>query len=181
MPDRQATKAEIAARLNLSERQIATLVRSGKLADGTEFPSRVSGRSRTFPADRCFEWYVRYKQEEALQRADGRKQPATMQDAELRKAIADAEIAELKLQRLRGEIVPLEQYRRELRRVLTRVRARFQSVPGEYASQILEPLDMARATLILRDLVANVLTELQPAGGAIGDADETDGTDEAVA
>lgn len=180
MADRHVVRAEIAARLGLSERQITNLVRTGKLADGSSFPSRVSGRDRTFPSDRCFDWYVRYKQEEALQRAAGKKEPANMAEAELRKAIADAEIAELKLQRLRGEIVPLDQYRRELRRVLSRVRARFQAIPGEYAPRILEPLDMARATMVLRDLVGSVLAELQSSGRST-DADEPGDENEAVA
>ena len=175
MPDRLVSRRELAERLNLSERQITTLVKSGRLADGTEFPSRVEGRERSFPTDRCFEWYLRYKQEEALQRAAGRQEPANMAEAELRKAIADAEIAELKLQRLRGEVVPADAYRRELRRVLTRVRARFTSIPGEYASRILEPLDMARATAVLRDLVATVLAELQSAPSEpVDDASEAE-------
>lgn len=95
----------------------------------------------------------------------------TMAQAELRKAVADAGVAELKLQRLRGEMVPLEEYRKELRRVLGRVRGRIAAIPGEYAPRILEPLDMPRATVLLRGLVAAVLAELQHAGDpAPGDA-----------
>lgn len=164
MADRLVSRREIGDRLGLSERQITNLIKSAKLADGTPFPSRVDGRDRKFPTDRCFDWYVRFKQEEALKRADSRKEPENMADAELRKAIADAEIAELKVMRLRGDVVTLETYRKELRRVLTRVRARFAAIPGEFAPRILEPMDMARASAVLKDLVATVLAELQRAG-----------------
>jgi phage terminase Nu1 subunit (DNA packaging protein) len=172
MRDRHVSRAEIAERLNLTERRITELVKDGKLADGTVFPSRVDGRDRKFPVQRCFEWYLRFKQEEAVERAAGRTTPANMAEAELRRAIADAELAELKLQRLRGEVVPLETYRNELRRVLSRVRGRFQAVPGEFAPRILEPLDMVKATSVLKDLVGTVLAELQHV--SIEDAGDSD-------
>lgn len=105
-----------------------------------------------------------------------KNEPESMADAELRKAIADAEIAELKVMRLRGDVVTLETYRKELRRVLTRVRSRFTAIPGEYAPRILEPMDMARASAVLKDLVATVLMELQRAG-----ADDELGQDAAAA
>ena len=101
-----------------------------------------------------------------------KKEPENMADAELRKAIADAEIAELKVMRLRGDVVTLEHYRKELRRVLGRVRARFAAIPGEYAPRILEPMDMARASAVLKELVATVLAELQRIGA--GDDEEED-------
>lgn len=177
MPDRFVSRAEIADRIGLSARQITNLVRSGKLSDGTVFPSRVNGRDRTFPVERCFEWYVRFKQEEALERAAGRPALSNIADAELRKAIADAEIAELKVQRLRGEVAPIEQYRNEMRRVMTRVASRFRAMPGEYASKILEPLDMPRATNVLRDMVGEVLAELQVAARSTSVEEIADGED----
>lgn len=172
MADTHVSRAEIAARLGLSERQVTNLVRSGRLADGTPFPSRVRGRTRTFPTDRCFAWYIRFKQEEALERAATRESPTNMQEAELRKAVADAEMAELRLATMRGDVVPIEQYRRELHRTLSRVAARFASVPGEYAPRILEPLDMPRAVKLLRELVATVMAELQSAAGSTTDLED---------
>lgn len=172
MAERYVSRREIAERLGLSERQITNLVRDAKLADGTEFPSRVKGKDRSFPSDRCFDWYVRFKQEEALQRAAGREAPKDMAAAELRKAIADAEIAELKVAQLRGEFVSLEEYRKELRRILTRIRARFVAIPGEFAPRILEPMDMVKASAVLKDLVATVLAELQGVGRHTEDASD---------
>jgi phage terminase Nu1 subunit (DNA packaging protein) len=169
MADRHVSRAEIADRLHLSERQITTLVKSGQLADGTPFPSRVDGkRSRTFPVERCFDWYVHYKQEEALQRA-GPKAPDNLADAELRKAIADAAIAELKLANLRNEVVPKEAYRAELRRILGKVRATVVSMPGRHASRVVGLDALPQAVLRLRAIADDLLSELQRAGDAEAD------------
>lgn len=171
MTDRQVSRAEIARRLNLSEKRITQLVKEGRLKDGTAFPSRVDGRSRTFPSDRCFEWYVRFKQEEALQRA-APAEPDNLRTAELRQAIADASIAELKLAGLRNEVAPVEEHRRELRRILGRVRSRIIAIPGTYASQLLGVPTMADAAVRLRVIVVAILSDLQQAAGALETDDE---------
>lgn len=162
------SQVDLASILGLSSRQIRNLEKQG-------LPREEKG----YPVSRCVRWYADFKQEEALQRAASREEPKDMEEAELRKAVADAEMAELKLARLRGEVAPIDQYRREMRRVLGRVRARFQSVPGEYAPRILEPMDMAAAVTVLRDLVATVLSELQRTGDTAGD--EEDEYEEAIA
>lgn len=108
-------------------------------------------------------WHEDQARDAAARPAD-KDTPANMLEAELRKAVADAELAELKLARLRGEVVPIEEYGKELRRVLGRVRGRIAAVPGEYAPRILEPLDMPRAVALLRELTTSLLQELQRAG-----------------
>src|SRR5689334_15509333 len=133
MPDRLATRAEIAKRLGLSERQISNLVKSGRLEDGTEFPSRVEGRERKFFEDRCFAWYVRYKQEEAVRKSAGPEKPKNSgerkdREAELRLAMLELDFAER-----RRELVSREAARNELRRVLTRIAVKARSVTGEFA------------------------------------------------
>jgi len=177
MSDRQVSRAEIARRLNLSEKRITQLVKDGRLADGTEFPSRVEGRNRTFPSDRCFEWYVRFKQEEALQRAAPMK-PDVLKEAALRQAVADASIAELKLAGLRNEVATVEEHRRELRRILGRVRSRIVAMPGTYASQLLGIPSMADAAVRLRVIVVAILSDLQQAAGPLETDDEGGGTEE---
>jgi phage terminase Nu1 subunit (DNA packaging protein) len=168
MPELHLSRAEIADRLDLSERRITQLVRTH------DFPRRVSGRSVTFPWPRCLHWYVQFKQEEALKRA-APAEPKNLEEAEKRKAIADAEIAEFRLAKMRGEVVPLDLYRAELRRVLDRVRARFVSVPGEYAPRLIGLAEMPAAVAVLRDLVTSVLGEMQGAG-----AEPMDDTSEAA-
>lgn len=168
MPDRYVSRAEIADRLSLTERSITGLVKKGKLADGTPFPSRVAGKARTFPVERCFEWYLRFKIEEAIARA-GPQTPVDLADAEKRKAIADAELAEHKLAQLRREFVPIGDYRRELERVVGRLRGRLSAAPGEYAPRIMEPLDMPHAVAVLREMVADLLANLQGSGEVADD------------
>ncbi len=175
MPDRYVTRAEIAARLNLTERRISMLVRDH------EFPRRVEGRAVTFPSDRCFEWYLQFKQEEALARAADRTPvgPLALGEAELRKAVADADIAELRVAKLRGEVVPIESFRKELRAGYGRARARWVSVPGEYGNRFLHLTETAASVALLREMVNQVLAELQVIG-APEDEDEDDLEDEKV-
>ena len=163
MTDRLGSRADVAARLSLSEKQITNLVKTGRLADGTEFPSRVEGRGRTFPLDRCFDWYVRFKQEEALGRAAPAKPPDFMRQAALRQAIADADTAELRLATLRREVAPVDEHRRELRRILTRIRTAIDGMPGAQAQRMIGLPDMAAATTALRAVSLQLLLELQSA------------------
>ncbi|MGH7635797.1 MAG: hypothetical protein ACRENC_18870, partial [Gemmatimonadaceae bacterium] len=58
----------MARELHVSERQITTYVKSARLADGTPFPSRVEGRERKFYRDRGFDWFIKFKQDEAVAR-----------------------------------------------------------------------------------------------------------------
>jgi phage terminase Nu1 subunit (DNA packaging protein) len=182
MADSFGSRAEVALALRLSEREITNLVKRGRHADGTEFPSRVRGRHRDFPLDRCFEWYIQFKQEEALERAAPRE-PSNLIDAELRKAVADAEIAELRVAKLRGEVAPIDAHRKELRRVLGKVRGQIVAMPGAYASRVLNLPDMAAAVARLREVSAGLLRELQSAAAGAGEetSEEEDLVDDDVA
>lgn len=164
MAERYVSREDIAARLCLTLRQITRLVRDH------DFPRRVQGKRVTFPADRCFEWYIQFKQREAIERAQPAKD-ATLEEAEKRKAIADASIAEIKLATLRRELVNVEDYRRELREVLGRVRARVLAIPGEYAPQLLNLDGMPQAVAMLRTVASSVLTELETAACADDEAE----------
>lgn len=164
MAEKHVSRAKIAARLGLAERRITDFIRNGKLADGTPFPSRVSGRARTFPEERCFDWYIKFKQEEAIARA-GPQKPVGIEEAEKRKAIADAELAELKLARLRGDLLPVDDFRADLQRILGAVRARILSMPAEYAPRI--PLEMAAAVKLLQDIGDDLFAEMQQVGAVL--------------
>jgi hypothetical protein len=164
MPDRLVERAEIAKQLRLSERQIANLVKSAKLDDGRAFPSRVEGRSRKFPEDQCFEWFIRWKQEEAVRRSAGTAKSSDKADVALRQAEIDLGMAELRFAELRRDVVRIEEYRKELRRVLGKVAAKVRTITGEFAPRILEPLDMPKAVKLLRELQLRLLGELGTAG-----------------
>jgi hypothetical protein len=167
MAERYVSREDIAARLGVTLRQITRLVRDH------DFPRRVDGRRVTFPSDRCFDWYIQFKQREAIDRAQPAKD-STLEEAEKRKAIADASIAEIKLATLRRELVSIEDYRRELREVLGRVRARVLAIPGEYAPQLLTVEGMPQAVATLRTIAAAVLTELEAAAVADDELEEAE-------
>lgn len=175
--ERYVDREEIAFLLGFEPRTITNYVKRHP-----DFPSRVSGKTRSFPVQRCLTWQRdRLAADAAAEAAE--PPPSDLAQAEQRKAMADAELAELKLAKLRGDVVAVQAAAKEIRDAFTRVRARLLSTPGEYASQILHLEELPKAVLVLRALVDTVLAELQAnAGGpAIDDEDDEDTGDEATA
>ena len=110
------TKAEATKRLGLTLRQLERYVEEG-------IPCLGSGRARRFPWPTVRHWRderIRRKERERL--APKREPIEGLADAERRTAIADAELKELKLAQLRGELAPVEDFRREIADALARVR-----------------------------------------------------------
>jgi phage terminase Nu1 subunit (DNA packaging protein) len=91
--------------------------------------------------------------------------PADEADGRARKALADAALAELKLARLRGEVVPIEDYRREFGRVCTGLREVVMAIPARYAAQLVgcdSIIDVqARLREVRLDLLAAMRTAVQ--------------------
>jgi phage terminase Nu1 subunit (DNA packaging protein) len=170
MAERYVSREEIADRLGVEPRTVTNWVRNH-----SDFPSRVEGRSRSFPAQKCLLWFIDRKVADAVSSMLPPQQ-TSMVDAELRKAVADAELAELRVQKLRGEVIPVEMARKELRLIFTRLRARLISAPGEYAPQILNLGTVADAVLKLREVCSNLIAEMQSAATPAedDDADEED-------
>lgn len=171
--DRYVDRAEIAFLLDVDVRTITNYVN-----EHADFPSRVSGKRRTFPVQRCIAWARERAVAEALAKAAPPPPPeegSGLLAAELRKAVADAELAELKAAKLRGDVVAVQAAAKEIRDAFSRVRARLLSTPGEYAPQMLHLEELPKAVLMLRNLVDTVLAELQAhAGGEDLEDDDTD-------
>jgi len=167
--ERYVDREEIAFLLEVEPRTITNYVKRY-----TDFPSRVSGRDRTFPVHRCLIWQRDRIVASAV--ADvSTPAPTNIAEAVQRKAIADAALAELKLAKLRGDVVAVEAAAKEIRDAFGRVRMRLLSTPGEYAPQILHIEEIPQAVVRLRQLVDTVLAELQSnAGGAAIDEEEDD-------
>lgn len=160
--DRFVDRTEIAFLLGVDPRTITSWVKKHP-----DFPSRVKGKDRSFPVQKCIAWKRDRDVAEAIASMAPPK-PDGMYEAELRKAIADAELAEQRLAKMRGDLIPVDVASREVDRAFARVRARFLAVPGEYAPQLLNIAELSRTTHVLRDLVARVLEELQV---GLGDTD----------
>lgn len=168
MADELISRADMARELHVTERQITTLVKNGKLKDGTQFPSRVEGRERKFYRDRGFDWYIQHKQEEAVARATRggtTAAPGAAPTGKDRLLAAQASMTEVKLARARGELVSLEAYREALGTVLGAIRGRVLALPGEYAPRL--PGDMAMSVALLRAMMADLLEELRRACTAV--------------
>lgn len=175
--DRYVDRKEIAFLLDVDVRTITNYV-----DNHADFPSRVNGKRRTFPAQRCIAWARERAVAAALAKATppppANEEGSGLAAAELRKAIADAELSELKAAKLRGDVVAVQAAAKEIRDAFTRVRSRLLSTPGEYAPQILHLEELPKAVLMLRNLIDTVLAELQAhAGGEDDDEVDVEGED----
>lgn len=157
--DRFVDRKEIAWLLGVEERTITNWVRKH-----SDFPSRVRGRERDFPVRRCLQWRTDKLVAESLASASS-KPPSDVGEAEKRKLIAEAELAEIKVAKARGEVVLVTVARAEMRDVFSRIRASLTAKPGEYAPRMLHLETVNEAIAPLRDLVDDVLAELQVSAG----------------
>lgn len=167
--DRFVDRNEIAFLLGVDPRTITNWVKKHP-----DFPSRVRGKDRSFPVQKCIAWKRDRDVAEAVASLAPPK-PDGMYEAERRKAIADAELAETRLAKMRGELIPVDVASSEVDRAFSRVRARFLAAPGEYAPQLLNLAELSRTTAVLKDMVARVLDELQVGlGDTDGEEDDDD-------
>lgn len=164
-----ASREEIAEILGCDVRTITKYVKQNP----KDFPSRVRGKTRDFPIRRCVTWKMDRAVAEAIA-SFAPPPPSGLLDAEKRKAIADAEYAELRVQKIRREVVPVADQIREMERAYARVRGRLLAVPGEHASRFLNLDSVPKSVVQLREMVANVLSELQQAGQLEEDEVATD-------
>lgn len=135
------SRDEIADHLGITPRQISTLVKEH------DFPSRVSGRERTFPKKRCQAWYIDFKAKEQMARAagagsgagGGKKAPTSALE---RKLMADAELTELKLAEMRRQVIGVDVAARELGAILQRLRSRLNGLPAAWGAALGECADV---------------------------------------
>jgi hypothetical protein len=96
------------------------------------------------------------------------EKPSSETEARTRKLLAEAAQEELKLAKLRGQLVTVEDYERELRRRLEPLRARLMAFPGRLAPQLVEVPTAAIAQGVIDGVVRELLKEMQQ------DADRAD-------
>lgn len=172
--ERFVERAEIAFLLGVEERTITNWVRKH-----SDFPSRVQGRTRTFPVRRCLQWNQDRIVAEMVASL-GPAKPDDEEEAARRRAIAEAELAEIKVAKARAEVVNVQLALREIHDTFARVRSTALAKPGEYAPQILHLEDLGDATRVLRRLIDDLLSELQVQLGRdqVRDADDDEGEGE---
>lgn len=92
-----------------------------------------------------------------------REKPTSFDDAKARKMAADAELAELELARVRGEQVPVAEFRERVRDIATRIRAQLLAAPGRYSARVVGMTSLPAAQGALDAIVRDVLNELTEA------------------
>jgi hypothetical protein len=90
--------------------------------------------------------------------------PADLEEARKRKMSAEAELAELELQKARGELLTVQQYRDEVARLLDIVFPRLQAVTARLAPQVVGVTTVAEAQGIIDPVIREILRELSEAG-----------------
>lgn len=162
----EVTQAELARLIGRTTRQVHNLTERGIFV---RVPSAENARRLVYPMPASLEAWVVYRLKQEAERAgpaDGAQAQAELKDAERRKVLADAALREHRLTRLRGEVVPREDYRLELARVLRNVRGALDAAPARHASRIPGEQPLADKVALLRAIVRDVLEELRGAGEA---------------
>lgn len=161
--EREVERDELADILGVDVRTITNYIKK------PDFPSRVRGNRRTFPVRRCVQWKIDHDVADAIA---SMAPPKPSHDAELRKMAADAELAEIKVQKARGEVVPVADAIKEVKQSYSRVRARFASIPGEYGPRLLNLTSIPEVTRQLREMIGSVMVELQTDGSAFTEEED---------
>lgn len=156
-----ATQEELAAHLDLSDRQIRDLAAREVLP---------RARRGQWDLDACRLAYLRHLRELAA----GRDAQLAMERARLAKGQADAQ--EMKNAQLRGELIPREDVVVAWQSVIARSRARLLSLPGKAAPLVAGLSSLAEIKELLTDIVHDALAELASAKiVAISEAEDRPG------
>lgn len=174
MPAAEITQKELARLIGRTTRQVHNLTEQGVFV---RVPSAAKADRLVYPMPASMEAWVAYRLKQEAERGAAAVTDDDRRDAERRKAIADAALRELRLARLRGELVPREEYRLELARVLHNVRAVIDAFPARYASRLPGDGPLADRVALLRAIAREVLAELRGAGEAPESADEAEGAE----
>jgi phage terminase Nu1 subunit (DNA packaging protein) len=166
------TRKAIAAHLHLTERSITELV------DKHDFPSRIRGRERRFPLARCFTWYLKFKQEEAVSRIRP-PAPTNVTDSRARKLTAEAEKAELELAERRSELLPLDVHEERVSKLCDRIAATCKGGLARFVGDVQRAQSSVDASTLLERIGDTILRDLVSMGGELEAEVEHDVSEEA--
>lgn len=162
------TQKEAARRLGITPRALR------KLGTYHEVPREKSGG---YPWPRVRDWYIRFKQDEAVSRKTGgalapadtdKKKAANYYAARARKEEALAELRELEVAQLKGELVHVDDFEELLSSLFGTLRARLLAFPGLVAPRLASrKLKLAEVVTILDDELHGFLKELADQGAPI--------------
>lgn len=159
MADQYLTRPALADFLGISEREITNLVK-----EHDAFPSRMTGRSRSFPRNRCRAWYLEFKQREAVARAKPTK-TLELDEARAKKTMIDTDLAELELEAARGRLIPREIHEQRVEELANRLASRVKNL-SRYVGDVQGALSAVEAQVLLERIGDDLLRAL------VGAADE---------
>lgn len=148
--------APLCAMIGVSSRQITNYVK-----DGMPFVYINDSKIRSFPVKKCFDWLII----NGLMEIKYDKQTETTEDLEdlppkERKDLADARLKELELAKKKGELISLEEIRKECEYILTSFKNKTLGVPSKIAPALIGIETIAETKAILDEAMYELLTEL---------------------
>lgn len=158
------TQKDLSTRLSISTRQIRNLHDEG-------IPREKNGR---YPWPEARDWYIQFKQEEALWRA-GHAEGADYEAARAEKMRAEAILRGLTVAERRGLLVRVDVVQEELATVAERIRQRLLGMADRWALQGvgLESEEAVRS--FINEMVAETLEGLSSLGATLGHSERTNG------
>lgn len=138
----------IAQLLCITPRRVQQLVKEGVLRKDTR---------GQYPLVTNVQGYIRYLQEESRQGAAGSPE---MRDSKVRHAAAKADRAEMEVQRLRGELVGVQEVIEAWANIFTLFKSRMRAIPSDVAPTVRLAKTDGQAQELLRQLIDDALREL---------------------
>lgn len=156
------TIRQLAGLLNVDERTIRRWQNPAEddaEAPKSPIPHEKDGRSLRFPLAACVQWYADHRARQAAK-------ALSELDMEKREKLAvERRIKEVELAQLLGEVLTLEDFRREVGSAYDAVRARLLAFPGRAGPMLVGVKSVAEAVARLEPLIREILEEL--AGEAV--------------
>lgn len=153
MTESRISKKELAARIDLTTRQVTNLVDEG-------MPRIVEGNRVYFPWPQALHWYLEWK----TRRASATEKDDEQKNLRLRQLEAEVRMAELELARAEGRSYDLDYLEAQLTGALQRLRAKMLNIPGKYAPALVGCRTIAEAQLRLEEIVAEAMASLSETG-----------------
>ncbi len=149
---KEATQRQLAALLNLTTQQVRNLEDKG-------LPYRAEGRSKFYPLPGAIEWYVTFKQREAINRVGGGR--GGLDESRARRERARARLAEIEVAKAEGQVVPTDVVEEVYGdRLLGALRATILNMPGRWGTQIVGLSSPREAEAALKRIGIELLEEM---------------------
>lgn len=140
---------------------VSSMTISNYVKDGMPYVHLNESTRRSFPVRKCFEWlilngYMQIKYDKQTETEDDLEELPPKE----RKDLADARLKELELAKKKGELISLEEIRKECEYILTSFKNKTLGVPSKIAPALIGLETIAETKAILDEAMYELLTEL---------------------